>query len=296
MAISEGQIIKGVGGLYTVELTNGEIIRCKARGKLRVNGGDLFIGDYVEANYNDKKEGVIEKVKTRTSQLIRPYVSNIDGIIIVVSPIPEPNFLLIDKLIIGAVAQGIKAIICVNKPDLDGFTKLVERVKTDYSTLATVLEIDALKGKGSDELKALVKGKFYALAGQSAVGKSTFINTMIGQEVMETGEISSHSERGKNTTRHVEIIKLEDGTKIADTCGFDKLMMPVADPAELASYFVDFDEFVPNCKFKGSCRHVDEDVCGVKDAVNKGLLSKDRYDRYLQLYKESIQRWNKRYD
>jgi len=296
MAISEGQIIKGVGGLYTVELTNGEIIRCKARGKLRVNGGDLFIGDYVEANYNDKKEGVIEKVKTRTSQLIRPYVSNIDGIIIVVSPIPEPNFLLIDKLIIGAVAQGIKAIICVNKPDLDGFTKLVERIKTDYSTLATVLEIDALKGKGSDELKALVKGKFYALAGQSAVGKSTFINTMIGQEVMETGEISSHSERGKNTTRHVEIIKLEDGTKIADTCGFDKLMMPVADPAELASYFVDFDEFVPNCKFKGSCRHVDEDVCGVKDAVNKGLLSKDRYDRYLQLYKESIQRWNKRYD
>ncbi len=296
MAISEGQIIKGVGGLYTVELTNGEIIRCKARGKLRVNGGDLFIGDYVEANYNDKKEGVIEKVKPRTSQLIRPYVSNIDGIIIVVSPIPEPNFLLIDKLIIGAVAQGIKAIICVNKPDLDGFTKLVERVKTDYSTLATVLEIDALKGKGSDELKALVKGKFYALAGQSAVGKSTFINTMIGQEVMETGEISSHSERGKNTTRHVEIIKLEDGTKIADTCGFDKLMMPVADPAELASYFVDFDEFVPNCKFKGSCRHVDEDVCGVKDAVNKGLLSKDRYDRYLQLYKESIQRWNKRYD
>ena len=296
MAISEGQIIKGVGGLYTVELTNGEIIRCKARGKLRVNGGDLFIGDYVEANYNDKKEGVIEKVKPRTSQLIRPYVSNIDGIIIVVSPIPEPNFLLIDKLIIGAVAQGIKAIICVNKPDLDGFTKLVERVKTDYSTLATILEIDALKGKGSDELKALVKGKFYALAGQSAVGKSTFINTMIGQEVMETGEISSHSERGKNTTRHVEIIKLEDGTKIADTCGFDKLMMPVADPAELASYFVDFDEFVPNCKFKGSCRHVDEDVCGVKDAVNKGLLSKDRYDRYLQLYKESIQRWNKRYD
>ena len=296
MAISEGQIIKGVGGLYTVELTNGEIIRCKARGKLRVNGGDLFIGDYVEANYNDKKEGVIEKVKTRTSQLIRPYVSNIDGIIIVVSPIPEPNFLLIDKLIIGAVAQGIKAIICVNKPDLDGFTKLVERVKTDYSTLATVLEIDALKGKGSDELKALVKGKFYALAGQSAVGKSTFINTMIGQEIMETGEISSHSERGKNTTRHVEIIKLEDGTKIADTCGFDKLMMPVADPAELASYFVDFDEYVPNCKFKGSCRHVDEDVCGVKDAVNKGLLSKDRYDRYLQLYKESIQRWNKRYD
>ncbi len=296
MAISEGQIIKGVGGLYTVELTNGEIIRCKARGKLRVNGGDLFIGDYVEANYNDKKEGVIEKVKTRTSQLIRPYVSNIDGIIIVVSPIPEPNFLLIDKLIIGAVAQSIKAIICVNKPDLDGFTKLVERVKTDYSTLATVLEIDALKGKGSDELKSLVKGKFYALAGQSAVGKSTFINTMIGQEVMETGEISSHSERGKNTTRHVEIIKLEDGTKIADTCGFDKLMMPVADPAELASYFVDFDEYVPNCKFKGSCRHVDEDVCGVKDAVNKGLLSKDRYDRYLQLYKESIQRWNKRYD
>jgi ribosome biogenesis GTPase / thiamine phosphate phosphatase len=289
----KGQIIKGVGGLYTIKLDNKDIVKCKARGKLRAQG-DLYIGDIVEASVDKKGEGVIEKVLPRTSKMIRPYVSNIDGIIIVLSPIPEPNFLLVDKLIIGAIAQHIMPIICVNKPDLAGFTKLVEQVKHDYSSMAKILEIDALSGKGSEELKALVKGKFYALCGQSAVGKSTFVNKMIGKEIMEVGELSKN-DKGKNTTRHIEIITLEDGTKIADTCGFEKLEMPVSDPNDLASYFVDFDEFLPNCKFK-MCRHVDEEVCGVKAAVNAGLLSKDRYDRYLQIYKDSLKRWNKRYD
>ena len=118
---------------------------------------------------------------------------------------------------------------------------------------------------------------------------------MIGKDIMETGEVSQHNEKGRNITRHIEIIKFEDGTKIADTCGFDKLQMPVADPANLATYFVDFDEFVSGCKFK-MCRHVDEEVCGVKNAVKQGKLSKDRYDRYVKLYTESQKRWNSRYD
>ena len=289
-----GQIIKGVGGLYRVELKDGQIIKCKIRGKIRLEG-EAFIGDMVQVSYDNKGEGIIEKINPRKSQLIRPYVSNIDGIIIVVSPIPEPNFLLIDKLIIGAVEQQITPIICVNKPSLDGYKDLVKRITKDYSTLADIIEIDALTGKGSSILREKIKGKFFALAGQSAVGKSTFINQMIGKDIMETGEVSKHNEKGRNITRHIEIIKFEDGTKIADTCGFDKLMMPVTDPANLATYFVDFDEFVCNCKFK-MCHHVEEEVCGVKEAVKAGKLSKDRYDRYVKLYVESQKRWNTRYD
>ncbi len=289
-----GQIIKGVGGLYKVELKDGQVIKCKIRGKIRLEG-EAFIGDMVQVSYDNKGEGIIEKINPRKSQLIRPYVSNIDGIIIVVSPIPEPNFLLIDKLIIGAVEQQITPIICVNKPSLDGYKDLVKRINKDYSTLADIIEIDALTGKGSTILREKIKGKFFALAGQSAVGKSTFINQMIGKDIMETGEVSKHNEKGRNITRHIEIIKFEDGTKIADTCGFDKLMMPVTDPANLATYFVDFDEFVSGCKFK-MCRHVDEEICGVKKAVKDGKLSKDRYDRYVKLYLESQKRWNTRYD
>ncbi len=289
-----GQIIKGVGGLYTVELKDGRIIRCKIRGKIRMED-EVFIGDYVQVSFDNKGEGVIEKINERKSKIIRPYVSNIDGIIIVVSPIPEPNFLLVDKMIIGAVEQQITPIICVNKPSLDGYDKLIEQIRKDYSTLADIIEIDALSGKGSKILREKIKGKFFALAGQSAVGKSTFINQMIGRDVMETGEISKHNEKGRNVTRHIEIIKFEDGTQIADTCGFDKLQMPVADPANLASYFVDFDEFLSGCKFK-MCRHIDEEVCGVKKAVKDGKLSSDRYDRYVKLYLESQKRWNSRYD
>ena len=289
-----GQIIKGVGGLYRVELKDGQIIKCKIRGKIRLEG-EAFIGDMVQVSYDNKGEGIIEKINPRKSQMIRPYVSNIDGIIIVVSPIPEPNFLLVDKLIFGAVEQQITPIICINKPSLDGYDKLKAQIFKDYSTLADIIEIDALSGKGSKELRQKVKGKFFALAGQSAVGKSTFINQMIGKDVMETGAVSEHNEKGRNVTRHIEIIKFEDGTKIADTCGFDKLQMPVCDPANLATYFVDFDEFVSGCKFK-MCRHVDEEVCGVKKAVKDGKLSKDRYDRYVKLYLESQKRWNTRYD
>ena len=294
MTKGSGQIIKGVGGLYRVELKDGQIIKCKIRGKLRLDG-DAFIGDYVQVSYDNKGEGIIEKIEERKSQLVRPYVSNIDGIIIVVSPIPEPNYLLVDKMIIGAVEQQITPIICINKPSLDGYAQLVERINKDYSTLADIIEIDALTGKGSKILREKIKGKFFALAGQSAVGKSTFINQMIGKDIMETGEVSKHNEKGRNITRHIEIIKFEDGTKVADTCGFDKLQMPVADPANLATYFVDFDEFVSGCKFK-MCRHIDEDVCGVKKAVSEGKLSKDRYDRYVKLYLESQKRWNTRYD
>lgn len=289
-----GQVIKGVGGLYSVKTDDNMIVRCKPRGKLR-REGDIFIGDIVDFQYDKKLEGVIESIHKRKSILIRPYVSNIDGVVIIVSPLPEPNFLLIDKLIIGTIEQNIKPIICINKPDLDGYTNLVKHIRNDYEKLASIVEIDALSGKGGEELKSLIKGKFYALAGQSAVGKSTFLNNLFGKDIMKTGEMSLHVNKGKNTTRHVEIIQFEDGTKIADTCGFDKLIMPVADPNNLASYFVDFDEFLGGCKFK-SCLHVEEKICGVKAAVESGELSKDRYDRYLQLYKESVERWNKRYD
>lgn len=292
MAISEGQVIKGVGGLYKVKLEDNSLIKCKARGKVKKQIGEIFIGDYVKVNTSER---VIEEVKKRKSQMIRPFVSNMDGIVIILAPIPEPNFLLVDKLIYGAIEQEIDVIICINKADLDGYKELCDQVRSDYGKVASILEICAKDGKGIAELLDLIKGKFYAFAGQSAVGKSSFINVIFDREVMQTGEISRKNEKGKNTTRHVEILEVDETTKIADTCGFDKLEMPPFDPRHFASYFTDFDDYVKDCKFLNSCRHIDEKECGVKKAVEEGLISKDRYNRYRKLYEEIEKKWKNRW-
>ncbi len=278
--------------MYVVKTIDGQIIKCFPRGKLKQNGS-IFIGDIVDIVVD--KEGIIENVRPRKSQLVRPYVSNIDGIVIVLAPLPKPDMLLVDKLIIGSVEQDITPIICVNKADLQGVDQVVEQVVKDYESLAKIIVISTQTGQGIDQLKAEIQGKYVCLAGQSAVGKSSLINTILGFDKMKTDGLSAKGDRGKNTTRHIEIIELDDGTKIADTCGFNMLEMPLFDPSHLSSYYVDFEEFLIQCKFKG-CNHDQEEICGVKKAVQEGKLSQQRYDRYLQLYKDIKKRWERRYD
>lgn len=240
------------------------------------------------------KEGIIEEVEPRKTALVRPYVANMEAIVIVLAPLPKPDMLLVDKLIIGAIEQEVEPIICVNKADIEGCEDVVKNVVADYEGLAKILVISTKSKQGIDELLSDIKGKYICLAGQSAVGKSSLINCILGEYRMKTDGLSVKGDRGKNTTRHVEIIQLEDGTKIADTCGFNMLEMPLFDPSNLSSYYVDFDEYLSGCKFKG-CNHFLESTCGVKKAVEQGKLSLERYDRYKQLYEDTKKRWEKRY-
>lgn len=293
MTLTTGQVIKGVAGRYTVKTEDGEILHCLARGILKTKG-ELYVGDFVSVQ-TSLRSNVIENVLPRKSMLVRPYVSNIDGIVIVIAPIPKPDFLLVDKLIISCVQQGIDAILCVNKSDMSESEELYGKVCREYGELAKIIKISTSDGSGIDELKDAVKGRYYCLAGQSAVGKSSLVNYMFGKQVMQVGELSEKSERGKNTTRHIEIITLEDGTQIADTCGFSMFEIPLFDPATLSEYYTDFDKYRVNCKFRG-CTHTVEQCCGVKDAVYTGEIPKDRYERYVQLYNDFTQRWEKRYD
>ena len=288
----QGRIIKGVAGKYCVKTTEGEILRCFARGKLRKDG-ELYVGDEVEVD-DFGKECVIKEVLPRSSMLVRPYVSNIDGIVIVVSPLPKPDFLLVDKLIISCIQQGIDSVLCVNKSDIDEGDRLLEAARKEYGAVTTVLSVSAENGDGIGQLRDIVKGRYYCLAGQSAVGKSSLVNALAGKELMETGEIGEKSGRGKHTTRHVEIIEFEDGTMIADTCGFSMFEIPLFDPMFLASYYIDFDKYRENCRFRG-CTHTVEECCGVKEAVELGKIPKERYERYLKLYEEFNKRWEKRY-
>ena len=285
-----GQIVKETGGRFFVKTDDGEKIVCSARGKLKEKG-ELYVGDIVFVD--DDGFPVIEKLEPRESMLVRPYVSNIDGIIIVLAVKPRPDFLLADKMIVGCVQQQLDAIVCVNKCDLDGSGELVAKVKTEYGAIADVVPVCAADGTGMQVVREMVKGRFFCLAGQSAVGKSSMINALCGGERMAVGGLSKNL-RGRHTTRHVEIIEFKDGTKIADTCGFSRYEIPLVDPATLAGCYVDFDDYREQCRFRG-CTHTVEECCGVKEAVAEGKLPKERYDRYLQLYEEMSKRWEKRY-
>lgn len=289
---TKGQIIKGVGGVYTVVTQEGDTVKCYPRGKLKANG-ELFIGDIVDIAYD--KEGIIEGVEPRKTQLVRPFVSNMDCIVIVLAPLPKPDMMLVDKLIIGAAENGITPIICVNKADMEGADKVAEDVANDYKDEADILVISTQTNQGIDELIDKIKGKYVCLAGQSAVGKSSLINCILGADRQRTGDLSKKGDRGKNTTRHIEIITLEDGTKIADTCGFNKLELPLFEPSRLSSYYTDFDEYAQNCRFRG-CNHYKETDCAVKRAVEEGKIAKSRYERYVTLFAHIENRWNKRFD
>ncbi len=289
---TSGQVIKGIGGIYTVKTQNGDTVKCFPRGKLK-NIGELFIGDIVDIVLD--KEGIIEGVHPRKTQLVRPFVSNMDGIVIVLAPVPKPDMMLVDKLIIGATENGIQPIICINKADMQGADKIAQDVANDYKDIADILVISTQSGQGIDLLMEKIKGKYVCLAGQSAVGKSSLINCIMGEDKLKTGDLSKKGDRGKNTTRHIEIITLQNGTQIADTCGFNKLEIPLFNPSRLSTYYTDFDEYAPDCKFR-CCNHYKESDCAVKKAVEEGKIAKNRYERYLQLFIHVEKRWNKRYD
>lgn len=287
-----GQVIKGVGGNYNV-LSSGEIIVCNCRGKLRLDG-DIFIGDYVEFCQFANGKGAIEKILPRKNKITRPYITNIDMIVICIAPSPRPDFYLVDKLLINCIKQNITPVLCVNKTDLMA-SNFKKNVEISYHNLCDICYVNAMSGQGIDKLIELMSGNYVSMAGQSAVGKSSIINAIVGHQMLQTGELSRKVERGKHTTRNVEIFDIGHGIRLADTCGFSVLEIENINPDELSTYFTDFDDFAANCKYNG-CNHINEPGCAVKNAVQNGELSKDRYDRYVTLYNDLLNKWRKRYD
>ena len=144
-----------MGGVYTVVTQEGETVKCYPRGKLKSNGA-LFIGDIV--NIAVDKEGIIESVEPRKTQLVRPYVSNMECIVIVLAPLPKPDMMLVDKLIIGAAENGIVPIICVNKADMEGADKVAEEVASDYKDEADILVISTQTAYGQDKRQIRLSG------------------------------------------------------------------------------------------------------------------------------------------
>lgn len=280
-----GIIIKGIGGFYYIKTTNG-IYECKARGIFRKDDQKPLIGDRVTITVIDDKNmlGSLDVIEPRQSYFVRPMVANVDQMAIVAAvKSPTPDYILLDKLLITCEVKKIKPVICINKVDLDD-SKECEYIESAYSKAGyKTVSLSSVMNIGFDKLKSVLKDKITVFAGQSGVGKSTILNNIMSSMVMKTGSVSEKIERGKHTTRHAELIDLEDGGFIVDTPGFSSFELDDIEYTELELYYPEFVKYQGSCRFTG-CSHISEPDCAIKKALNTGEIDMERYNRYVCLY------------
>jgi len=282
-----GIIIRGVGGNYYVD-TEDKIYKCRARGKFRKKNIKPLIGDEVEIELTNKSdvEGFIINIHSRKNSFIRPTVANIDQLIIVTTLYrPTLSFLLLDKMIVNSELNKLKPIICFNKCDLIEKEDRLKLKKVYENTGYNMIFTSTITGEGIEELKDAMCDKLSLFTGPSGVGKSSLTNYLDERFELKTGEISEKLNRGKNTTRHAEIYKLDFGGRVIDTPGFSLLDLHETSFEGLLSSFVEIKEYSYNCRFN-DCKHYKEPDCSVKAAVEAGNISKIRYDNYIKLYEE----------
>ena len=286
--VIHGKIIKGIAGFYYVHVAGRGIYECKAKGVFRKNNEKPLVGDNVEIVILDeeKKTGNVETILPRQNDLIRPAVANVDqALVIFAADKPKPNFNLLDRFLLMMEQKEIPTIICFNKEDLIS-EKEMEELKEIYSgTGHPVYLMCASTGEGVDEVKACLYGKTSTVAGPSGVGKSTFINLLQSGVRMETGSISEKIDRGKHTTRHSELISINDNSYILDTPGFSSLSVFDMEKEELKWYYPEFEKVEGQCRFYG-CNHISEPGCVIKQAVENGEIHAIRYKNYRLLYEE----------
>ena len=283
-----GKIIKGIGGFYYVVCENGITYECKAKGIFRNRKIKPLVGDNVEIDILDdeKNLGNIEDILPRFNWLNRPAVANVDQTVIIFAvSAPEPNFNLLDRFLINMEQHEIPTVICFNKVDLEGFRQSEDICRSYTKSGYEVLFISAESGYGIDTLEAVIKGKTTVFAGPSGVGKSSTLNSLFPDANVQIGGLSEKIQRGKHTTRHSELMFVDDDTYIMDTPGFSSLYTEGIEADDLKLYFPEIAAYSGNCKFN-MCNHISEPGCLVKEAVKDGRISKMRYDDYVMIYNE----------
>lgn len=286
-----GRIIRSLSGFYDVALPDG-VVTCRGRGVLRKEGNSPLTGDMVIISVENGK-GMVEKILPRKNRFVRPAVANVDALVVFAAnanPVTEP--FLIDRVSAIAGDQDVPVYLCINKCDLDPATDLVRIYR---NAGFSVIRASAETGEGVEELRALLQGKLTAFTGNTGVGKSSMLNALCPELELATGEVSQKLGRGRHTTRHVELYRLDNDTYVADTPGFssfDTEQMDVLLKENLQFAFPDFASCIGSCRFQ-DCSHRAEPACAVREAVDAGRIEHTRYESYLRLYEkaEQIKLW-----
>lgn len=282
-----GRVIKFYNSFFFVKVGD-ELIPCKLRGLLKRDrkiGSAVCVGDFVEISRLKDKSGVIESVQSRRNLLIRPTIANVDRVIVTFAfDAPKLHPLLLNRFLVLAEQSGLaEIIICVNKIDLASDKKFL----AEYETLYKVLRVSALTGEGVDELRTLLATGVTVFAGASGVGKSSLLNAIDGRLKLKVGSVSEKILRGKHTTRIAELLEYGAGF-LVDTPGFSAVDLAEAglDKNNLRGCFKEFIPFATACKFRNVCSHSHEPACGVKAAVERGDILRERYEAYRTLLAE----------
>lgn len=297
----EGLIVKALSGYYYVkpaQAASEGYVQCRGRGIFKKKGVTPLVGDRVIYSPTENGEGTVDEILPRETELIRPPIANAKLAVLLFSlREPDLNLPLLDKFLVHIEHAGLKTLICLTKGDLlneeEDTSESILRVQELYRSIGyEVIVTSSVTGAGTEEVKSLLAGEISVFSGQSGVGKSSLLNAMLGLS-LETSEISLKLGRGRHTTRHVELIELENGGYVADTPGFSQLDFLELGVEGLSGCFREFADYAEACKFRG-CSHLHEPGCKVREAVDRGDIAPSRYDHYVQ-FQEEMKEKKRRY-
>ncbi len=287
--VLKGKIIKSIAGFYEVD-TGVCVYRCRAKGVFRALGAKPLVGDDVIIDVTDTvsipPEGNVRELLPRVNELVRPNVANVDQALLTFAIThPEPSYNMLDRFLITMEKHNIPAILCFNKKDLASEKEITELRETYEACGCRVMFISTFDAESVEMVRSVLAGKTTVITGPSGAGKSTLINKLAPHANMETGELSRKIGRGKNTTRHVELLAAGPKTYLVDTPGFTSLFVAADKPEELREFYPELREYEGKCRFDG-CVHINEPDCAVKEALSAGKISRIRYKNYCELYND----------
>ncbi|GAB6990499.1 ribosome small subunit-dependent GTPase A [Paenibacillus pini] len=295
----DGIIVKALSGYYYVKprengklVSSGDTIQCRGRGIFKKRGQSPLVGDHVIYSHTENGEGMVDELLPRQSELIRPPVANVELAVLLFSmKEPDLNLQLLDKFLVHIEHSGLKTLICLTKQDLLNGESTRNEDSTTYvqqlyeSIGYEVLVTSSRSGMGKELLRDRLANRISVFSGQSGVGKSSLLNALMPNLSLETNAISMRLGRGKHTTRHVELMELDNGGFVADTPGFSQLDFLELGVEELSNCFIEFEEYADHCKFRG-CSHMHEPGCKVLEAKEAGKIALSRYEHYVLFYTE----------
>lgn len=289
----QGKIVKGIAGFYYVHIAEAGVYECKAKGIFRSQSIKPLVGDDVEITVLDEKArlGNLMAILPRRNALVRPAVANVNqALVIFAMTNPKLNLNLLDRFLIMMERQQVHTLICFNKKDMASEEE-INRLREIYAPCGYELFFTSVsRQEGLKAMEERLEGKTTVLSGPSGVGKSSLVNLLQPWGQMETGAVSEKIQRGRHTTRHSELFMVGEGSGyICDTPGFSSLYLPDMEKEELKTCFPEFARYEGNCRFQG-CQHLREPGCAVKEALEGGAVSRERYDNYVNLYEELKQR------